>query len=105
MLDRTPGLACGGSAGDVEEALRELHARDIALIIVEPLASPSRERDLIRSLGKAAPSVPILAFSAREESGYVARLLEAGVVAFVSKKESRDRLLVTLRAALESPRP
>lgn len=100
LIDRAPDLVLTGKAGTLPAALSGIAASDVALIVVEPLTAPDDERALIAALSRAAPTARILALSARAESGYVERILEAGASGFVSKNEPNQRVLLAMRDVL-----
>jgi DNA-binding NarL/FixJ family response regulator len=100
LIERAPDLTLTGAAKDRLEALAGLDDDRAALILVEPLAAPNREGELIAALLRAAPSAKVVALSARVESVYVDRVLRTGVAGFVSKNESSDRVLRAIREVL-----
>jgi DNA-binding NarL/FixJ family response regulator len=101
LIERAPDLTLSGAAKDRPEALAGIEDdRRVAVIVVEPLAAPNGEGELIASLLRAAPSAKVMVLSARIESGYVERLLRAGVAGFVSKNEPSERVLDAIREVL-----
>jgi DNA-binding NarL/FixJ family response regulator len=80
-------LSVAGSAATAAE-LRELVARQVPQVLVMDLLL--REGDglaLIRDLLHLAPALKIVVFTHQPEEVYAARCLQAGVRAFVSKRE------------------
>jgi len=58
-----------------------------------------------RRILAANPSVKVIALSMRDEEGVMAKMREAGAVAYVSKDRLADALVGTLRAVAAGEEP
>lgn len=97
-LGPQPEMLCAGDYAGTA-ALFAQHP-DAALALVD-LDMPGREREGgIERLLALAPTVPVVVLSACEDGDAVRRVLDAGAMGFVPKRERPDVLLGALRLVL-----
>jgi DNA-binding NarL/FixJ family response regulator len=96
LLEQEPGLAVVGDVANAEQLLALTHEKQPNLSIMD-WKLPGREAAaLMSTLRESCPGVTLLVLSGRPEKRQEA--LAAGADAFVSKGDSPERLLTTLRS-------
>jgi EAL domain-containing protein (putative c-di-GMP-specific phosphodiesterase class I)/response regulator of citrate/malate metabolism len=99
LIAAEPGLEPVGTAGDAREAIRlaEAERPDVALVDVRmPEGGGQRAA---RGISKRSPETKVLALSADESRDTVLEMLEAGVVGYLVKGDSIDRILESIQSA------
>src|SRR5262249_40501460 len=87
-------------AGDGDEAIPLLEAREFDLLVTD-LAMPRRGGlDLVRAVRDGGAALPILVLTVRQEEREKVRLLDAGADDYVTKPFGTDELLARTRALL-----
>ncbi|HEY1251407.1 MAG TPA: response regulator transcription factor [Thermoanaerobaculia bacterium] len=88
------------TAGDGEEAIPMLEAKDYDLLVTD-LAMPRRGGlELVRAARERGAALPILVLTVRQEEREKVRLLDAGADDYVTKPFGSDELLARVRALL-----
>lgn len=95
LLEQEPGLSVVGEAADAEALLSLTKETQPDLIILDWKLT-SRRAALMSAIRESCPGVVMLVLSGRPETHQDA--LAAGADAFVSKGDSPERLLTTLRS-------
>jgi DNA-binding NarL/FixJ family response regulator len=97
LVDSTPGMKVVGEAKDGVEAIarvRELMP-DVAVIDVSmPVLDGATTTE---RLTREYPRVRVLALTAHEDRGHLARLLQAGAAGYVLKRAAADELVRAIR--------
>jgi len=88
-------------AASVEEALETL-AHAVADVVLMDIGLPGMNGiEGTRHVHERAPTLPVVMLSILDDSAHVAAAMEAGAVAFVSKRRMRSELPGVLRGVLE----
>jgi len=95
-LRRYRRVSVVGFTSDCAEAVRELRARDVDLVLVD--ADPDRSRliPMIRELKEALPSLRVLALGVDGERE-ILECVEAGASGYVPREASLEKLLEIIR--------
>jgi DNA-binding NarL/FixJ family response regulator len=101
LIDQQPDLTVCGEAGSAAEAVAALGAARADLAIVDLSLEGSTGLDLIKSLQRLAPAVPVLVLSMHDESLYAERVFRAGARGYVNKRESAQRVVEAVRRVLD----
>jgi DNA-binding NarL/FixJ family response regulator len=101
LIDQQPDLTVCGEAGSAPEAVTALGAARADLAIVDLTLEDSTGLDLIKSLQRLTPAVPVLVLSMHDESLYAERVFRAGARGYVNKRESAQRVVEAVRRVLD----
>lgn len=99
MINAEPDLVVCGEAEDERQALaaiKELHP-DVAVVDWTLRAKDASE--LIATLGRQHPQLPVLVLSVHEEQLYGEEAIRAGARAYIMKHEGTDKLVGAIRQA------
>jgi DNA-binding NarL/FixJ family response regulator len=96
-----PGLTCSDEAGAAEALLGALAAGKPDFLVMGLRFSDADGIDLIKTIRGEYPALPILVFSALDETIYAERALRAGACGFVRKNEPLTELLNAVHCILE----
>jgi len=100
-LESVVPCACVLCAASVEEALETL-AHTVADVVLMDIGLPGMNGiEGTRHVHERAPTLPVVMLSILDDSAHVAAAMEAGAVAFVSKRRMRSELPGVLRGVLE----
>lgn len=101
LIDQQPDLMVCGEASSAPEALAALGSRPADLAIVDLSLENSAGLDLVKSLQRLAPAIPVLVLSMHDESLYAERAFRAGARGYVNKRESAQRVVDAVRRVLD----
>jgi DNA-binding NarL/FixJ family response regulator len=101
LIDQQPDLTVCGEAGSAAQAVAALGAARADLAIVDLSLEDSTGLDLIKSLQRLTPAVPVLVLSMHDESLYAERVFRAGARGYVNKRESAQRVVEAVRRVLD----
>src|SRR5579863_422444 len=101
LINQQPDLVVCGEAESAAAALEALAGARIDLAVVDLSLKDSAELELIKSLQKADPALPVLVLSMHDESLYAARVFRAGARGYVNKRESTQKVVEAIRRVLE----
>lgn len=91
-------------AADVKAAIAVLEKNEISLMTLDLMLPGMQGQTFIPVVRRRFPSVRIIVVSALDDAATVARVMQAGVMAFVSKSGSGAELIDALRAVLAGER-
>lgn len=103
-LEREPDLIVCGQAENAGEALSAIESAQPDLVLTDLHLQASNGLDLIRALRVQSPSIPIVATTMFDIGRNKRLALGAGATDFVAKQDGPDRLLASVRRALEAAR-
>jgi len=101
LIEQQPDLTVCGEAGSASAALAALGAAPADLAIVDLSLENSAGLDLVKSLQRLTPAVPVLVLSMHDESLYAERVFRAGARGYVNKRESAQRVVEAVRRVLD----
>lgn len=87
-------------AADVKAAIEVLEKKEIDLMILDLMLPGMQGQTFIPVVRRRFPSVRVIVVSALDDAATVARVMQTGVMAFVSKSGSGAELIDALRAVL-----
>lgn len=100
LIDDEPDLQVVGEAGDADEAIRVLDAKQPDLMIVDLSLNGSSGLDLIKRIKSRSSESKMLVSSMFDESLYAERVLNAGTLGYVSKQEAMEKVIEAIRCVL-----
>jgi DNA-binding NarL/FixJ family response regulator len=100
LINQQPDLLVCGEADSAQAALGAIGAAHADLAIVDLSLKDSTGLDLIKTLTRQHPAVPVLVLSMHDESLYVERVFRAGARGYVNKRESAQRVVEAVRRVL-----
>ncbi|MGB6450548.1 MAG: response regulator transcription factor [Steroidobacteraceae bacterium] len=100
LINQQPDLLVCGEADSAQAALAAIGAVHADLAIVDLSLKDSAGLDLIKSLARQHPALPVLVLSMHDESLYVERVFRAGARGYVNKRESAQRVVEAVRRVL-----
>jgi len=101
LINQQPDLVVCGEAESAAAALEALAGARIDLAVVDLSLQDSAGLELIKSLQKADPALPVLVLSMHDESLYAARVFRAGARGYVNKRESAQKVVEAIRRVLD----
>lgn len=102
LINEQPDLEVVGEADSFASALAFLEKCQPAIAIVDiTLSNGPNGLELIKNMAVRFPDLPVLVFSAHEESLYAERVLRAGAKGYVSKMESTVAVVEGIRRVLK----
>ena len=100
VIDEEPDLQVCGVAQSAEDALAMFDETHPDMVIVD-LSLPGKDGlELIRDIKARREDMPILVLSAHEESQYAERVLRAGAMGYLMKREDIDTVCQAVRSVL-----
>ena len=104
ILDGESGIKVVAEAVDGLDALHQIRAGGLDLIVLD-LSMPGRSGvDLIRQIKEAVPKLPILILTMHEEEQYAVRAIRAGASGYLTKESAGLELVNAIRR-IASGRP
>ncbi len=101
LIHKEADLMVSGEAATAQEALLAIETSLPDLMIVAiSLAEGPDGIELVKTIRKIHPNLPILVFSRLEERLYAERALRAGANGYLMKIEKSDQILVAIRQVL-----
>ena len=100
MIASAPTLEIRGEAETAAAALEMARTLHPDLAIVDLSLPDGNGLDLIRTLNKAHPNLPILVLSMHDEALFAERALRAGARGYIMKQEAIDGLLTAIDQVL-----
>jgi DNA-binding NarL/FixJ family response regulator len=100
LLNREEDLSVTGEAEDIATALKLLEEDLPDVVLVDLVLDGESGLDLIETIRKRWPALPVLVVSMHDAPDYLERVLKAGAQGFVNKKESIQRLADAIRRVL-----
>jgi DNA-binding NarL/FixJ family response regulator len=100
VIDEAADLEVCGEAADVPEALRQIEAAQPHVVIVDITLGDEDGIELIDYIKSRWPSMKILVSSAHDEETFAGRVLRAGALGFISKREPLLQVVVAVRQVL-----
>jgi DNA-binding NarL/FixJ family response regulator len=100
VINETLDLMVCGEAADIPEALRQIEATRPQLVIVDITLGDEDGIELIDYIKSRWPSMKILVSSAHDEQTFAGRVLRAGALGFISKREPLPQVVEAVRQVL-----
>ncbi len=101
LINLEPDLEVSGYAEDARSALDLVRTLKPDLLVVDIFLKDSNGLDLLKALQKRNSTVPILVVSMHDESLYAERVLRAGAMGYVMKREAEQVIVKAIRRVLE----
>ncbi len=99
-IGQEPDLEVCGEAADVSEALRQMEDCQPDIIVIDISLGGEDGIELIDYVKSRWPSVKILVCSAHDEETFAGRVLRAGAMGYVSKREGIPKIVEAIRQVL-----
>jgi DNA-binding NarL/FixJ family response regulator len=101
LIAQQPDLAVCGEAESAPAALAQLAGTAADLAIIDLSLQGSAGLELIKTLQRVQPSLPVLVLSMHDESLYAERVFRAGARGYINKRESAQKVIEAIRRVLE----
>lgn len=101
IIEREPDLAVGGEAADGPQAIKAILETEPHVVVLDISLKSSSGLELIKTLQKQRPYLPILVLSMHDESLYAMRAIRAGASGYITKVAPSREVLVAIRRVLE----
>ena len=99
-INNEPDLMICGEAPSAEVALESLKTSHPDVVVVDISLEGKSGIELIKEIRAQYPSLPILVLTMHEPSVYAEKAFEAGAQGYVTKQESMQKVLETLRRVI-----
>ena len=100
MINQQPDLTVCGEAEEAERALQDIATAKPDIVIIDISLNGPDGLDLLKSMRRRSPELPVRILSMHDESVYAERALRAGANGYIMKQEATDKVLVALRRIL-----
>ena len=101
LLEKEPDLSVAAEADDGREALEILDSRPIDLVIMDVAMPGLNGIEATRKLLSISPQTKVIGLSMHTDRRFVAEMLKAGAVGFVSKDSAFEELVQAIRTVQE----
>ena len=101
LINGQADLACCGEAGSIAATPLAVATQKPNLVLLDLKLQDGDTFDLINSLKRQFPNVPILVLSQYDEKLYAEKALQAGARGYVMKEAATEQLLSALRMVLD----
>jgi DNA-binding NarL/FixJ family response regulator len=101
LIAQQADLAVCGEAESAPAALAGLASAPADLVIVDLSLQDSPGLELIKTLQRLHPLLPVLVLSMHDESLYAERVFRAGARGYINKRESAQKVTEAIRRVLE----
>lgn len=97
ILDESDVCLVAAEAANVDDALAWLCRRSFDLVVLD-ISLPERTGlDLLRTIKKDLPQLPVLVLSAYREDHYAVRALKEGADGYLTKESASDSMIAAVR--------
>jgi DNA-binding NarL/FixJ family response regulator len=100
LIDREPDLETCGEAAGVAEAIRQAEQQRPDAAVIDIILDGEDGIELIEHLKSRWPSMKILVSSSHDEETFAGRVLRAGALGYISKREPMAKIVEGLRQVL-----
>jgi DNA-binding NarL/FixJ family response regulator len=100
LINGQADLTCCGETGSIAATPMAVAAQKPDVVLLDLKLEDGEAFDLIHSLRRQFPNVPILVLSQYDEKFYAQRALQAGAGGYVMKEAATEHLLSALRMVL-----
>jgi DNA-binding NarL/FixJ family response regulator len=100
LIGREADMEVCGQAADVAEALRVVEATQPTAVIIDIGLGSDDGIELIDFIKSRWPEIKMLVSSNHDEETFAGRVLRAGALGYVSKREPIERIVVALRQVI-----
>lgn len=100
LLNQEPDLTVCAEADSASKALEFIDQLQPDLAIVDVSLRGSDGIELIKSIKKQHPQLPVLTLSMHDEALYAERALRGGARGYIMKQEGTDKVLVAIRRVM-----
>ena len=101
VISREPDLEVCGGAEKIEEALRQVEGGHPDVAVIDLSLDGEDGIELIDYIKSRWPSIKILVYSSHDEETFAGRVLRAGAMGYVSKREALSKVVVAVRQVLD----
>jgi DNA-binding NarL/FixJ family response regulator len=92
-IGNTPGLSCGGSYQDAEEALKKLPESKADIVIMDINLPGLSGIECVRRLRAQQPTLQVIMLTVYEDNDLIFKALQAGAHGYLLKRSSPDKIL------------
>ena len=101
LIRRIRGLEVCGEADNAQDAMRGIStSRPDMVLMALILTAGSGGFDILKQIQETYPNLPILVVSMHDESLFADRVLRAGALGYIMKKEATDHLVDAIKTVL-----
>ena len=100
VINREPDLEVCGEAATVPEAMRQIEAPGPDVVIIDISLEGENGIELIEHIQARWPRVKTLVSSAHDERVFAGRVLRAGALGYLSKREAIAKIVEAIRRVL-----
>jgi len=100
LISKDPDMEICGEASHIKEAMFVAEKEHPDVVIVDLSLDGEDGIELIDYIKSRWPSVKILVYSSHDEETYAGRVLRAGAMGYISKREPMTKIVVAVRQIL-----
>lgn len=97
ILDEAVGMKVTGEAATAQEVLEQAGARPHDIVVLDLTMPGSHGLDLLKTLRRDYPQLPVLVLSVHPEDQFAARVLKAGAAGYMTKETAPEELVKAVK--------
>ncbi len=101
MINREPDLSVCGEADNAPSAMQKIANEPPDLVVLDISLEGPDGLELLKTIRRTDPVLPVLVLSMHDESSYAERALRAGANGYIMKQEATEKVLVAIRRILQ----
>jgi DNA-binding NarL/FixJ family response regulator len=102
LIEEEPDLEVGGEAADVAEALQQIESTHPDMAIIDVSLASENGIELIERIKAQYPSIKMLVSSVHDEKIFAGRVLRAGAMGYICKRESIRKIIDAIRQVMRN---
>ncbi|MGH7229810.1 MAG: response regulator [Nitrospiraceae bacterium] len=100
VLSDTPDIAVAAEANTGQQVLDIVRTKPVDVVVLDIAMPDGNGLDVLRSLKRERPSLPVVVLSMHSEEQYGVLVLKAGAAGFLTKECAPDQLIAAIRKVI-----
>ncbi|HJU05109.1 MAG TPA: response regulator transcription factor [Nitrospiraceae bacterium] len=100
VLSDTPDIAVVAEANTGQQVLDLIRTKPVDVVVLDIAMPDGNGLDVLRSLKRERPSLPVVVLSMHSEEQYGVLVLKAGAAGYLTKESAPDQLIAAIRKVI-----
>jgi DNA-binding NarL/FixJ family response regulator len=100
VLSDTPDIAVVAEANTGQQVLDIIRTKPVDVVVLDIAMPDGNGLDVLRSLKRERPSLPVVVLSMHSEEQYGVLVLKAGAAGYLTKESAPDQLIAAIRKVI-----